>query len=61
MVKVAHVYRGCGQNHPKAVLTDHEVELLRRLRDEGWTYGQLVRKFEIPKATVAALCKYRTR
>lgn len=54
--------RNVGQLHPKATLSDREVERLRTLRElEGWTYGMLVKAFEIPKATVAALCKYRTR
>jgi len=56
------VFRGAGQCHPKATLSDREVDALRQLRElEGWSYGQLVKAFEIPKATVAALCKYRTR
>jgi transcriptional regulator with XRE-family HTH domain len=36
--------------------------MLRALRElEGWTYKQLMNAFEIPKATVACLCKYRRR
>lgn len=54
--------RNKGQHHPKATLSDREVELLRSLReDDGWTYGQLARKFEISKNTVVRICKYRTR
>jgi len=54
--------RNIGQNHPKAVLSDYEVDLLRRLREEdGWTYNMLARKFEISKGYVQALCTYRTR
>ena len=51
-----------GQNHPKAVLTDREVALLRMLREvENWSYGQLAKKFEISKHYVVRLCRYRTR
>jgi ribosome-binding protein aMBF1 (putative translation factor) len=51
-----------GQRHPKAKLSDREVELLRHLREaEGWTYGQLAEKFEESKAYVVRLCKYRCR
>ena len=55
-------HRNIGQLHPKAILTDLEVETLRNLREEeGWTYGQLALKFEISKDHVARLCKYRCR
>ena len=43
--------RNCvvGQDHPRAVLTDHDVELLLALRDEGFSYSWLARKFEVTK------------
>lgn len=50
-----------GENHPKAVLTDHEVELVRKLRDEGMSFGQISAKFDIGKSTVRDICAYRTR
>ena len=54
--------RNAGQLHPRAVLTDAEVELMRKLReDEGWTYGQLMQKFDVTKSCVQHICAYRTR
>lgn len=51
-----------GQNHPKAVLTDREVERLRHFREVcGWSYNRLAKHFEISKAYVQSLCNYRTR
>lgn len=53
-----------GQNHPKAILTDREVELLRHLRETDpvtWSYGKLAIKFEISKHCVVRICRYRTR
>ena len=50
-----------GQDHPKAVLTDAQVEQLLALRAEGWSYGRLAETFEIPKASVASLCQGRRR
>lgn len=56
------LHRNVGQRHHKAILSDREVEMLRRLReDEGWSYGQLALKFEISKDYAVRLCKYRTR
>lgn len=50
-----------GQDHHGAKLTDAEVELIRELRDEGWTYACLAEKFETSKDTIAAICTYRRR
>jgi hypothetical protein len=50
-----------GQNHPKAVLTDHEVELLLELRAEGYFYRVLAEKFEVSRSTVQDICAGRTR
>jgi len=54
--------RNTGQLHPKAKLSDHEVELIRKLReDDHWTYGQLARKFEVSKNCIVRICRYRSR
>lgn len=50
-----------GQDHPKAVLTDAEVEQMLALRAEGWSYGRLAEKFEVSKNTVASICQGRRR
>ena len=51
-----------GQNHPKAILSDHEVEQLRYFREvECWSYNKLALVFEISKNSVVRICKYRTR
>jgi transposase len=50
-----------GESHPKAVLTDHEVELVRRLRSDGMSFGNIAAKFDIGKSTVRDMCAYRTR
>ncbi|MGZ3184381.1 MAG: hypothetical protein ACXU8N_18245 [Telluria sp.] len=51
-----------GEEHPNAILTDGEVELLRRLREvEGWTYAALAAKFEVSKSSVAKVCQYARR
>lgn len=50
-----------GENHPKAILTDHEVELVRRLRTDGMSFAKIAAKFDIGKSTVVDMCAYRTR
>lgn len=56
MVAVNERGQRIGESHPRAVLTDHEVELLLELRAEGFSYGWLARKFEVHKQTVAKIC-----
>ena len=54
--------RRAGEEHPNAILTDGEVELMRRLREvDGMTYAALAAKFEISKSSVAKICQYARR
>lgn len=50
-----------GELHPKAVLTDHEVELVRQLHEQGVGYKTLVKKFEVSKRSIRDICSYKTR
>lgn len=51
-----------GQTHPNADLTDHEVDLMRELREKDrMSYAWLAAKFEVPKATVQKICQYQRR
>lgn len=51
-----------GESHPRARLSDHDVELMRRLHEEhGLGYGTLADKFECGASTARDICTYRTR
>lgn len=51
-----------GQDHPRAALTDAEVDLMRHMHEvEKIGYRQLAKMFEIGKTTVRDICNYRTR
>lgn len=50
-----------GEDHRLAKLTNEEVDRLLALRDEGWSYRDLARAFEISKSSVADLVKGRRR
>lgn len=51
-----------GEEHYRAVLTDAEVEHVRRMYAEGgWSYLDLARKFEVSKASIRDIVKYRRR
>lgn len=54
--------RRIGEDHPNAILTDGEVELVRQLRErDGLTYDAIAAKFEISKSSVAKICQYNRR
>lgn len=51
-----------GEDHPKAELTDAEVELIRSLHEaDGMSYSQLAEKFEQSKGAIAKICQYKRR
>jgi predicted DNA-binding protein (UPF0251 family) len=50
-----------GHFHQKAKLTDDECELVRSLRGSGMRYSELAEKFEISKACVRDIVKFRRR
>ena len=62
-MKISRNERGyrIGQSHPRARSSDHEVELVRDLRDQCWTYSSIARKLEMSKSTVAEILEGRIR
>lgn len=52
-------HRNTGELHHKAKLCDHEVELMRQLREEDpkrWSYRKLGEKFGIDWTTAQSIC-----
>lgn len=57
-----------GESNPRANLTDHEVDLLREMREERkedgshrYSLGLLALRFKLPKSTVQDICSGRRR
>ena len=50
-----------GESHPRAVLSDHEVDLMLALREEGYSYRWLGEKFEIHKTHAWRICTGQKR
>lgn len=53
-----------GEDHPRAALTDHEVELVLELREsdpEFWTYRRLAERFEVSFNCIAFICRGERR
>ncbi|MCY1201815.1 hypothetical protein D9M72_132860 [compost metagenome] len=51
-----------GEDHPKATLTDHDVELMRQMHEqEGVGYKRLAKMFDASVAQARNICLYRQR
>lgn len=50
-----------GETHPRAKLSDHEVELIRELAEGGMSQRLIAEKFEISRGTVADIVSFRRR
>ncbi len=46
--------RGCriGQDHPRAKLSDDDVGVIFDLLDEGLSYGEIAKKFDVGRACI---------
>ena len=53
--------RRIGESHPKCNLTDHEVDLIRELYEDGMSISEIARKFEITKSYTHDIVHYAKR
>lgn len=53
--------RRIGESHPHARLTDHEVDLVCALLEEGLSYTEVAGKFEVSKSCIAHIARGRRR
>lgn len=49
-----------GDKRPNSSLSDREVLEMRQLREQGWNYYQLGRKYNIAYQTAHKVCTYQT-
>lgn len=50
-----------GESHPRAVLTDHEVDLVLALNADGLSYRAIADKMDVSKGCVAKICSGQRR
>lgn len=61
IVAISDRGRRCGEGHPKARLSDAQVDEMRDLNEGGWGYKRLAARFQVPVGTVADICTYTRR
>ena len=61
-VEINEFGKRCGETHHNAKLTDHDVELIRTLRERHRIpLGVLAEKFETSIGNISNICNYRRR
>lgn len=61
LVAVNSEGRRIGEDHPRAVLSDHDIELLWSLRALGWGCKRIAKKLECSRRHVRDVVKGRRR
>lgn len=56
-----HTGHRVGEYHQRAKVSDEVVRRARQMHAEGVGYGQIGKRLDIPKRTVADWCRYDTR
>lgn len=51
----------CGETHHRAKLSDHDIDLIRDLHEEGLGYRRIAAKFEISPSAVRHIVKCNRR
>jgi DNA invertase Pin-like site-specific DNA recombinase len=50
-----------GETHHRAKLTDHDVELIRLLHEDGMSCTEIAVKFECTRQNISAIVNYKHR
>lgn len=61
LVAVNEHGRRIGETHPGAKVSDHEVELILKLRDAKWGYRRIAKAMEMSRETVRDIARGTTR
>lgn len=61
LVGVSEKGARCGEAHPRARLSDEDIDLIRELHEAGVGYRTIAAKFETSKSTVRDIVKCRRR
>ncbi len=61
MVQIGEYGRRVGESHGRAKLSDHEIDLVRQLREDGMPAAEIAEKFEVGKRYVYKVVNFERR
>lgn len=61
LIAISETGQVIGEGHPRAKLSDAEVQKLLDMRAQGWSLSQLARVWGLSKPGVASICRGRNR
>lgn len=61
IVQIGEYGRRVGESHGRAKLTDHEIDLIRKLKEEGMSAAMIAEKMEINKRYVYKVVNFERR
>lgn len=61
MVPVNDIGRRIGEDHPRAKLTDAQVDEVFALREQGWSLNRLAKRYSVGKACIWKILDGRRR
>ncbi len=61
IVQIGEYGKRVGESHGRARLTDHEIDLIRQLKEQGMSAATIAEKMEISKRYVYKLVNFERR
>ncbi len=61
MIQIGEYGKRINESHGRAKLSDHEIELMRQLREQGMPAREIAEKFEVGKRYVYKLVNFESR
>lgn len=61
LVAIGETNRRIGEDHPKAVLSNAQVDEVFEMRERGLSYGQIARRFKVTRQNIRDVLSCRTR
>lgn len=60
-VQIGEYGKRVGESHGRAKLSDHEIELIRQLKEQGMPAGEIAQKMECSRRYIYKLVNYERR
>lgn len=61
LVAIGEKGRWIGEDHPKAKLSNEDIDKVFEYREKGWSYMMIAKKFKVSRESIKSICQGRTR